>query len=101
MDIATKLSEMALQLDDQYRACEIGSAERFKTRIIRNIIDNISDTLDLENLQDKMPNAIYREFRGRLNSEFDQYTKDTAKEIALTVSTLLATACGDNDNNNQ
>ena len=97
MNIAAKLSEMALQLDDQYRACEIGSAERFKTRIIRNIIDNISDALDPENLQDKMPNAIYHEFRGRLNSEFDQYTQETAKEIALTVSTLLATVCENNE----
>lgn len=93
MDITSKISEIVSQLDDQYRACEMGTPERFKTLTVWSIMDYISDKLSLENMQEKMPDAVYYEFRGRKNSEFNEYTRQMANEIALTVSTLLATTC--------
>lgn len=93
MDITSKISEIVSQLDDQYRACEMGTSERFKALTVWSIMNYISDKLSLENMQNRMPDAVYYELCGRKNSELDEYTRQMANEIALTVSTLLATAC--------
>lgn len=97
MDITKNISKILLQLDDRIRMCEVGSPERYKTRTVRHILAKVNDTLDSENLQEGMPDAIYHDFRNRTHSEFNQYTKEMALEIALTVSTLLASACENNE----
>ena len=93
MDITSKISEIVSQLDEQYRACEMGTSERFKAITVWLIMDYISDKLSLGNMLERMPDAVYYEFRGRKNSELDEYTRQMANEIALTISTLLASAC--------